>query len=108
MLYELHINLFINEPHHDKTCFSPYANNKGADQHAQPPILISAFVVRCLVNIIHLNSIPEISRLYLPSLVAHIGLCNMLTWSQSPKTGFLVTRLKCCSYLDQINRLQDV
>ena len=30
----------------------PYANNKGADQPAHPRSLISAFVVRCLDNII--------------------------------------------------------
>ena len=39
------------EPDHEKTCFIPYANNKGSDQHAHPHILISAFVVRCLDSI---------------------------------------------------------
>ena len=33
------------ESHHEKTCFMPYANNKGADQ-------ISAFVIRCPDSII--------------------------------------------------------
>ena len=33
----------------------------------------------------------EISSLYLASVAAQTGLC--LTWSQTPKTGFLVTGL---------------
>ena len=37
-----------------------YANNKGAGQTAH---MISAFVVRCLVSIISLDSIAEISFL---------------------------------------------
>ena len=69
----------------------PYANNKVADQPAHPRSLISAFVVRCLDSIIPLVSISEISSLYLASVAAQAGLC--LTWSQTPKTGFLVTRL---------------
>ena len=54
--------------------------------------LISAFIVRCLDSIIPLVSISEISSLYLASVAAQAGLC--LAWSQTPKTGFLVTRLK--------------
>ena len=72
--------------------FMPYANNKGADQPAHPRSLISTFVVRCLDSIIPLVSIPEISILYLFSVAAQAGLS--LPWSQTPKTGFLVTRLK--------------
>ena len=68
----------------------PYANNKGADQPAHPRSLISAFVVRCLDSIIPLVSISEISSLYLASVAAQAGLS--LTWSQTPSTGFLVTR----------------
>ena len=56
-----------------------------------PLFLISAFVVRCLDNIIPLVSVSEISSLYLASLAAQAGLC--LTWSQTPKTSFSVTRL---------------
>ena len=73
-------------------CLMPYANNKGADQPAHPRSLISTFVVRCLDSIIPLVSISGISSLYLASVAALAGLC--LTWSQTPKTGFLVTRLK--------------
>ena len=68
--------------------FLSYVNNKGADQPAHPRSLISTFVVRCLDSIIPLVSISELSSL----VAAHAGLC--LTWSQTPKTGFLVTRLK--------------
>ena len=71
----------------------PYANNKGADQPAHPRSLISAFVVRCLDSIIFLVSISEISSLQLASVAAQAGLS--FTWSKTPKTGFLVTRVKC-------------
>ena len=47
-----------------------YANNKGADQPAHP-----RFVVRCLDSIISLDSIAKISRLYLASVAAQVGLC---------------------------------
>ena len=53
----------ICEPGHEKMCVMSYANNKGTDQPAHPRSLISAFVVRCLDNIISLDSIAEISRL---------------------------------------------
>ena len=56
-----------------------YANNS----------LISDFVVCCLDSIIPLISIAEISSLYLASVAEQAGLGP--TWSQSPKTGFLVT-----------------
>ena len=69
----------------------PYANNKGADQPALPRSLISTFIVRCLDSIIPLISITKISSLYLASVAAQAGWS--LTWSQIPKTGFLVTRL---------------
>ena len=75
----------------------PYVNNKGADQPAHLHRLISAFVVRCLDSIIPLVSISDISNLCLASVTVQAGLC--LTWSQTPRTGFLVTRLNyisCC------------
>ena len=74
-------------PGHAKTCFMPYANNKGADQTAQMRSLISAFIVRCLDSIIPLVSLSEISSLYLASLAAQAGLC--LTWFKTLKTSFL-------------------
>ena len=70
----------------------PYANNKSADQPAHPCSLISAFVVRCLDSIIPSVSISKISSFYLVPVTGQTGLS--LTWSKTPKTGFLVTRLK--------------
>ena len=52
---------------------------------------ISTFVVRCLDSIVSLVSISDISRLLLASVAEQAGL--NLIWSQTPKTGFLVTRL---------------
>ena len=68
-----------------------HANNKGADQPAHPRSMISAFVVRCLDSIVPLVFISEISSIYIASVATKAGLC--LTWSQTPKTGFFVTRL---------------
>ena len=48
--------------------------------------LICVFVVRCLDNIISLDSIAEISRLYLVSVAAQAGLC--LAWSETPEDTF--------------------
>ena len=59
----LKFSLKTYEPGHEKMCLMSYANNKGADQPVHPRSLISAFVVRCLDNIISLDSIAEISRL---------------------------------------------
>ena len=69
----------------------PYATNKGTDQPVHPRSLISAFVVCCLDSIIPLVSISEISSLHLASVAEQAGLS--LSWSQTPKTGFLVMRL---------------
>ena len=74
-----------------RNLFLPYANNKGADQPAHLRNLISAFVVHCLGSIILLVSILEISSLCLASVAALAGL--NLAWLQTPKTGFLMTRL---------------
>ena len=71
----------------------PYANNKGKDQPAHPRRLISIFVFRYLDSIIPLVTIFKISRLKLVTVAEQAGL--NLTWSQTPKTGFLVTRLIC-------------
>ena len=62
---------------------------KGADH---PRSLISAFIVRCLDSTIPILAIAEISRLWQVSVAEQADLC--LPRSQSPKTGFLVTRLK--------------
>ena len=65
----------------------------------QPCRLICAFVVRCLDTIIPLVSISKISSLYLASVAAQASLS--LTWSQTPKTGFLVMRLVCFLFLEK-------
>ena len=67
-------------------------NNKDEDPPAHPRSLISAFVVRSLDGIIPLVSISTIASLYLASVAAQAGL--ILPWSRTPKTGFLVTKLK--------------
>ena len=81
----------------------PYAINKGADQPAHPRSLISTFVVHCrdsiislvsiseILSIISLVSTSEILRLLLISVAEQAGLS--LTWSKTPKTCFLATRL---------------
>ena len=53
----LHKHIVSPEPsllvlHRDKTCLRGFANNKGADQPAHPPSLISAFVIRFLKSTI--------------------------------------------------------
>ena len=68
-----------------------YANNKGVDQPAHPRSLISTFVVRYLDSIIPILAKSKISRLWLVSVAEQAGLG--LTWLETPKTGFLVTRL---------------
>ena len=84
---------FPYQPHHEKTCFSQqHANNKSADQPAHPRSLISTFVVCCLDSIIPLVSRSEISSLY----IAYVQAGLSLTWSKTPKTGFLLTRLIPC------------
>ena len=67
-------------------CLISYANNKGADQTAHLCSLISAFIVRCLDSIISVDSIANISRLYLAYVAAQAGLC--LAWSETPEDMF--------------------
>ena len=50
-----------------------YANNKGTDQTVHPRSQISTFVVCCLDSIISLDSIAEISRLFLASFCGCAG-----------------------------------
>ena len=80
----------INEPRHEKTCLCHIRTTKARISLRS---LISAFIVRCLDSIIPLFAISKISRLQLASVAEQAGLS--LTWSQTPKTGFLVMWLKC-------------
>ena len=70
--------------------FMIYANNKGADQPVHRGNLISTFVVHCQDSIIPSYWILN-SRPWLVSVAEQAGLS--LTWSQTPKTGFLMMRL---------------
>ena len=74
------------EPDHEKTCLMSFANNKGADQHAHPQSPISAFVVRCLDNVMSLVSVTKISSLMLASVAEQASLS--LTWSETPEDTF--------------------
>ena len=67
---------------HEKTCLYHMRSTKAQ---------ISAFVVHCLDSVIPLLAIAEISRLWLVSIAEQAGLS--LNWSQTTKTGFLVTWL---------------
>ena len=69
---------------------SVLANSKGADQPAHPHCLASTFVIHLLESIIHKLGRSEILIFYLVSVAEQIGLS--LSWSETPKTGFLVTR----------------
>ena len=67
----------------------PYANNKGADQPAHPHSLISAFVFAAIIPLL------VISENFKPLASFEVEQADLsLNWSQAPKTGFLVTRLK--------------
>ena len=77
---------YTYEPGHEKMYLMSYDNKKGADQPARPRSLISGFVIRCLDSIISLDSIAEISRLWLSSVAAQAGLC--LAWSETPEDTF--------------------
>ena len=74
------IVVVINEPRHEKTCFS----------HSRS--LISTFVVRYLDSIMPILAKSKITRRYLISIAEQAGLS--LTWPVTTKTSFLVTRLK--------------
>ena len=76
----------LYEPGHEKMCLRSYANNKGADQPAHARSLFSGFVFRCFDSIISLDSIAEISRIQLASVVAQASLC--LAWSETPEDTF--------------------
>ena len=69
------------EPRHEKTCFCHMRTTK------------VQIIVRCLDSITPLLAIAEISRPYLVSVIEQAG--SSLTWSKTPKLGFLVSRLIC-------------
>ena len=76
----------MTEPGHEKTCLMSYGNNKGADQSAHPRSLVSAFVIRCLDNVMFLVSVTKISSLMLPFVAEQANLS--LTLSETPEDTF--------------------
>ena len=65
--------------------------NKGADQLCGNRTTDQRLCFRYIDSIIPLLSKSEISSLYPSSVTVQPGLCR--TWSETPKTGFLRTRL---------------
>ena len=65
--------------------------NKGADQLPGNPVPNQGLCFQNIDSTIPLLHKSKISRLYSHHLVVQSGLC--WTWSETPKTGFLVMRL---------------
>ena len=76
----------LYEPHHEQTCFIPYANNKDADQPVHPCSLIIIFVVHFLERKIPVLAESKISRLWLASVAEPVSLS--LAWLLNPKDRF--------------------
>ena len=62
-----------NGPRREKTCLRGFANNKGADQPAHPPRLVSAFVIRFIESTISRLATSEIIAFYLVSVAVETG-----------------------------------
>ena len=67
--------------------------NKDADQLCGNRTADQRLCFRYIVSIIPLHPKAEISSLWPSSVIVQPGLC--LTWSETPKTGFLATQLFC-------------
>ena len=67
--------------------------NKGADQLRSNCEADQRLCFRYIDSTIPLLHIAKISSFQLSSMTVQAGLCK--TWSETPKTGFLVSRLKC-------------
>ena len=81
--------MLINEPHHEKRCLMPYANNKCADQPAHPRSLIFTIVVSCLGSfIIYLQFLylQFHHSSFLFSVAERAG--SSLSWSHLPEDRF--------------------
>ena len=92
-------DFIIFGPQREKTCLRWFANNKGADKPAHPRSLISAFAIPVLESIIY--RLASSSIFWLVNTAEQAGL--NLTLSETPKTGFLATRL---IYLKQCKKNQ--
>ena len=76
--------------------------NKDADQLRGKREADQRLCFRHTDSTIPLQPKSEISSLYPSSVTAQLGLCR--TWSETPKTGFLTTRLKSSMYGVNITR----
>ena len=79
-----------NEPRHKKTRFC-LCENKGADQLRSNCKADQRLCFRYTDSTLSLLIKSEISSFYAASGTVHVGLCQ--TWSETPKTGFLASRL---------------
>ena len=76
------------------------SKNKGLDQlHSICAAADQRLYFRYIKSTIPLLPKSEISSLLPSSVALQPGLCR--TWSETPKTGFLVTRLNSCSRLQK-------
>ena len=66
--------------------------NKGSDQLRADREADQSLCLRFTDSTIPLLPKYEILSLYLSTVTVQPGLCQ--TWSETPKTGFLITRLK--------------
>ena len=80
----------INEPHHEKTALK-ICKNKGADQPRSNLTADQRLYFHDIERTIPLLPKSGISSLEPSSTVVQPGLCR--TWSETLKTGFVVTRL---------------
>ena len=87
------------DPRHEKTCFlhmqllTKTQSNCAADQH----------LLFCYIDSrIPLRPKSEISSLLPSSVAVQTGLCQ--TWSETPKTGFLMMRL----FLQRVCQIENV
>ena len=79
-----------NEPRHKKPRFC-LCENKGADQLRSNCTADQRLCFRYTDSTLSLLIKSEISSFYAASGTVHVGLCQ--TWLETPKTGFLASRL---------------
>ena len=83
--------LTLFEPRSEKNGFQHICENKAADQLWGNHTTDQRLCFRFLDSTIPLLHKSEISSLYTSSVTAQPSLCK--TWSETPNTGFLRTRL---------------
>ena len=84
------------EPRHEKTGFLHMRKQKRGQLRGNREANQS-LCFRCTDSTIPLLPQSEISSLFPSSVAVQPGLCR--TWSETLKTGFLTTRLKCCLWV---------